>query len=205
MALATFLNTQYCSLVPGCGSPSVLPTPSPMPSPSPSPQPHVVWPQRGCDTRHTGVTPLSGPLNGSNWQNIWTYTTPYPVVSSPAVGPDGTVYFGSNDDNVYALNGATGAVVSGAVDNARRISYVVGIFSCDCVCRLVLVKIWIFPTKDDAQSSPAVVDGRVFFGSDDNNFYCVNGTTGAKLWSYTYVPLELVNRRCIAMRMALLR
>ncbi len=34
-------------------------------------------------------------------------------------------------------------------------------------------------------SSPAVVNGVVYVGSDDNNTYALNATTGAKLWNYT--------------------
>ena len=34
-------------------------------------------------------------------------------------------------------------------------------------------------------SSPAVANGVVYVGSDDNNVYALNATTGAKLWSYT--------------------
>jgi outer membrane protein assembly factor BamB len=33
----------------------------------------------------------------------WNYTTGGDVPSSPAVGADGTVYVGSNDDKLYAL------------------------------------------------------------------------------------------------------
>ena len=33
-------------------------------------------------------------------------------------------------------------------------------------------------------SSPAVVNGVVYFGSDDGNVYALNASTGAKLWSY---------------------
>src|SRR5215469_5617065 len=34
-------------------------------------------------------------------------------------------------------------------------------------------------------SSPAVVNGVAYFGSDDHNVYALNASTGAKLWSYT--------------------
>ncbi|MEI7827866.1 MAG: PQQ-binding-like beta-propeller repeat protein, partial [Euryarchaeota archaeon] len=35
------------------------------------------------------------------------------------------------------------------------------------------------------ESSPAVANGVVYVGSDDNNTYALNATTGAKLWSYS--------------------
>ena len=34
-------------------------------------------------------------------------------------------------------------------------------------------------------SSPAVANGVVYVGSDDNNTYALDATTGAKLWNYT--------------------
>ncbi len=35
------------------------------------------------------------------------------------------------------------------------------------------------------ESSPAVANGVVYIGSDDQNVYALNATTGAKLWNYT--------------------
>ena len=37
------------------------------------------------------------------------------------------------------------------------------------------------------ESSPAVVNGVMYFGSDDSNVYALNASTGAKLWSFTTV------------------
>jgi outer membrane protein assembly factor BamB len=34
-------------------------------------------------------------------------------------------------------------------------------------------------------SSPAVANGVVYVGSEDNNVYALNAKTGAKLWSYS--------------------
>jgi outer membrane protein assembly factor BamB len=62
--------------------------------------------------------------------------------SSPAVGPDGTVFVGCHDDALYALDPATGA------------------------------KKWEFRTGDDVDSSPSVApDGTVYVGSDDHKLY----------------------------------
>ena len=36
----------------------------------------------------------------------WKYTTGDWVSSSPAIGPDGTIYVGSNDNNLYAIYGS---------------------------------------------------------------------------------------------------
>jgi hypothetical protein len=35
-----------------------------------------------------------------------------------------------------------------------------------------------------ARASPAAFEGKVYVGSADNSVYCLNGLTGAKVWSY---------------------
>jgi hypothetical protein len=106
--LTKFLNEEYCSMVPGCGVP-VAPSPSSSPSPAPSPSPPAIWPQRGFNAQHSGVSPFNGPKGPV--KQVWKYTTDSGIASSPILGPDGTVYIGSNDGNVYALNGDTGALL----------------------------------------------------------------------------------------------
>lgn len=75
-------------------------------------------------------------------------------LSSPAVA-NGTVYIGSGDQHVYALDAATGA---------RR---------------------WSFAAGDVIHSSPAVVDGLVYIGSWDRNLYALDAATGRERWRYT--------------------
>jgi hypothetical protein len=43
---------------------------------------------------------------------------------------------------------------------------------------------WTFATGYSTDSSPAVVDGVVYFGSEDHNIYALNAATGALLWEY---------------------
>jgi eukaryotic-like serine/threonine-protein kinase len=43
---------------------------------------------------------------------------------------------------------------------------------------------WSYATGFYVGSSPAVVNGVVYVGSDDGNVYALNASTGAKLWSY---------------------
>ena len=76
-------------------------------------------------------------------------------VSSPAIGSDGTVYIGSDDKKLYALNGKSG------------------------------VKLWEFVAGGPVSSSPAIgSDGTVYVGSDDKKLYAINGKTGVKLWEF---------------------
>lgn len=75
-------------------------------------------------------------------------------LSSPTVA-GGTVYIGSGDQHVYALDAATGALT------------------------------WAFATGDVVHASPAVVDGVVYIGSWDRNVYALAADSGRELWRYT--------------------
>jgi outer membrane protein assembly factor BamB len=67
------------------------------------------------------------------------------VDSSPAIGSDGTLYVGSDNFHVYALNPANGATI------------------------------WVQPTRDEVKSSPAVAsDGNIYIGSNDGSLYVFN-------------------------------
>ena len=86
---------------------------------------------------------------------LWEFETGGEVTSSPAIGADGTVYVGSKDKKIYALNGKSG------------------------------VKLWEFKTGGAVLSSPAIgSDGTVYVGSDDNKLHAINGKTGVKLWEF---------------------
>ena len=43
---------------------------------------------------------------------------------------------------------------------------------------------WTYETGDAVDSSPAVGDGVVFVGSNDNKLHAVNATTGEPKWTY---------------------
>ena len=109
------------------------------------------WAMFRHDITHTGSTDQ----NGISPQGAvkWAFATGGPVYSSPAV-VDGTVYFGSRDSNLYALDAATGA------------------------------KRWEFKTGSWVDSSPAVVNGVVYFGSNDGMLYALNANTGQKIWEF---------------------
>jgi len=75
-------------------------------------------------------------------------------LSSPTV-VGGTVYIGSGDRHVYALDAATGA------------------------------KRWEFATGDVVHAAPAVANGVVYIGSWDRNLYALDAATGRERWRYT--------------------
>ena len=124
----------------------------------------------------------------------WNYQTGGYVLSSPAIGADGTVYFGSHDYKLYALNPSGtllwsyttgGAIYSSpalAPDGTVYIGsddYKVYAINPDGTFK------WSFETSDYIDSSPAIGhDGTVFIGSQDNKLYAIN-PDGTLKWSYT--------------------
>ena len=84
---------------------------------------------------------------------VWKLKTGGRVISSPAV-VGGAVYVGSSDNNLYALDRATGAVR------------------------------WRFATRGPVHSSPAVANGLVYVGSVDGKFYAVDTASGQEKWSF---------------------
>lgn len=75
-------------------------------------------------------------------------------LSSPTVSGD-VLYIGSGDQQVYALEAATGRVR------------------------------WTFATGDVVHASPTVVDGTVYVGSWDRNLYALDAANGKERWRYT--------------------
>jgi len=105
------------------------------------------------DAKHSGIYPGPGVavLHGLAWK----FKTDGPVLSSPVVA-DGTVYFGSNDHSVYAVNAADG------------------------------VKRWQFKTGSRVSSSPAVDSGLVYVGSYDGVLYALDAGTGKERWRFHF-------------------
>lgn len=104
-----------------------------------------------ADARHSGIYHATGVpvLHGVRWK----FKTAGPIVSSPAVS-GGTVFLGSSDRTLYALDERSGALR------------------------------WKFATHGRIASSPAVAQGRVYFGSFDSNFYALDVASGALLWKF---------------------
>jgi outer membrane protein assembly factor BamB len=80
------------------------------------------------------------------------------VFSSPCVA-DGRLYIGEGfhqdpDCKLYCLDAATGK------------------------------KLWDFQCTSHTESSPTVVDGRVFFGAGEDGLYCLDAASGEVRWHY---------------------
>ena len=123
-------------------------------------------------------------------------------LSSPTIDAD-TVYIGSGDGNIYALDAASGALrwkfrtgnvvhASPAIANGT-----VYIGSWDSYFYAIDAKSgqqrWRFKTGEDheianqvgIQSSAVIADGVVYFGCRDSNLYALDAASGAKEWAYS--------------------
>ena len=58
------------------------------------------WPMFRHEAQHTGKSFYNGP---SDPTLAWTYQAGDDIASSPAIGSDGMVYFGSGDANLYGI------------------------------------------------------------------------------------------------------
>jgi len=103
------------------------------------------------DLRHSGVYEGAGlpKLGGLKWK----FHTAGMLIGSPAV-LDGTVYVGSTDGNLYAIDVQSGA------------------------------QKWKFDGKSRIVSSPAVSNGMVYFTAYDGNFYAVDRSSGQMKWKF---------------------
>jgi eukaryotic-like serine/threonine-protein kinase len=123
-------------------------------------------------------------------------------LSSPTVVQD-TVYVGSGDGNIYAIDAASGAlrwkfhtrnVVHASPAVANDTVYV---GSWDTFFYALNAKSgqerWRFKTGEDQvtsnqvgiQSSAVIADGVVYFGCRDSNLYALDAATGAKKWAFS--------------------
>jgi outer membrane protein assembly factor BamB len=153
----------------------------------------TAWPMFHHDLRHTGRSPHNGP---SSPFLKWSYTTGGGIFSSPAVGSDGTIYVGSFNGTLYAIN----------PDGSLKWSYPTGgnIFSSPAIGSDGTIYVgsgdhklyaisdngslkWSYTTGGGIFSSPAVGnDGTIYVGSRDKNLYAItdNVTNGSLKWSY---------------------
>lgn len=103
------------------------------------------------DAARSGVLEASAPRQAPGLK--WSFPTGDRVVSSP-VHHAGTLFFGSDDGNVYALDASSGR---------QR---------------------WMMRTRGPVPSTPAVAAGRVFVSSYDGRIYALDEKTGEVLWRF---------------------
>lgn len=176
-AALTMALKKYCGqLLTDCGAPP------------PPANKTIGWKMFGFDASHSHRSPYVG-ASTNNLQ--WQHATGGQIDSSPAIGPDGTVYIGSNDHNLYAINATgtlkwkfpTGSAVEITVGADGTIyfgSYNNNLYAIDAAGTLK----WKFATGGAAHSSPAIgADGTIYIGSVDNNLYAINAA-GTLVWKF---------------------
>jgi outer membrane protein assembly factor BamB len=123
-------------------------------------------------------------------------------LSSPAIDKtdeDLTIYFGSSDGNLYAVNALDGSIKwkfqTGGIIHTTPSLYnqTVYVGSWDANLYAVDSKTgglkWKFktgtkPAMTGIQASPTVEDGVVYFGARDAKLYALNAFTGKLIWEY---------------------
>jgi len=111
----------------------------------------------GFDLQRTNFNPNENMLNTGNVSQLvsyWTTSTGGAILSSPVIA-NGTLYIGSNDHKLYALDASTGNIL------------------------------WTVTTGDAVYSSPAIANETVYVGSNDHKLYTLDASTGKVLWTVT--------------------
>jgi len=152
----------------------------------------IPWPMFRQNLNHTGLSPYDTSANTGKLK--WSFMTDDMVLHSPAIGVDGTIYVGSFDNKLYAINpdgsekwnfttgytvysspvlGNDGTIYIGSWDNKLYAINPNG------------TQKWNFTTGDRVRSSPAIgSDGTIYIGSNDYVFYAIN-PDGTEKWSFT--------------------
>jgi outer membrane protein assembly factor BamB/Tol biopolymer transport system component len=147
------------------------------------------WTTYRGNAGRTGVATTAGPVG--NPRTSWTVQTEAAITSEPAV-VDGSVYIGSDDGSLYALDAADGTerwrfAAGSAVSSSPAVTDgTVYVGSADGTLFALDVQsgdeVWRSTGARDG-ASPAVTDGVVYTGSADGSLYAIDATIGATIWS----------------------
>jgi outer membrane protein assembly factor BamB len=154
----------------------------------------LVWPMFQHDPSHTGLSPF---VSSSNLGLLrWGFGARFAVESSPAIGGDGTIYVGSQDANLYAINPHGNMkwkfTTGGQIQSSPAIAVDGTIYVGSEDGNLYAVhpdgsKKWAFATAGVILFSSAAIaaDGTIYIGSSDGNLYAVNPSDGSQKWKFT--------------------
>ncbi|MCD6309319.1 MAG: PQQ-binding-like beta-propeller repeat protein, partial [Candidatus Eremiobacteraeota bacterium] len=169
---------------------NMIPGPSPAKPPYPAQSLHGQWPRFRGDPQGTGRSPAKGP---DQPKLAGMVKTGYEIMSSPAIGENGTVYFGSGDCNLYAISpageilwkfGTENPVLSSPAITREHIYFGSddGWFYCldhsGDIC-------WCYPAGGKLLSSPNITtNGLVIFGVFFDGTIQALTAEGKPAWSY---------------------
>ncbi|MBU1078597.1 MAG: VCBS repeat-containing protein, partial [Spirochaetes bacterium] len=154
-------------------------------------QTNAPWPMYRQNVKHTGQTNEDVLGAQKNPFILWKYLTGGTIFdSSPAIGPDGTIYIGASDGVLYAINSdgsikwsySTGGDIYSSPAIGKDGTVYVG--STDNKVYAVsngLLK-WSFKTNNDFNSSPAIgTNGVIYIGNRNGYLYAL--TNGSIKWA----------------------
>jgi outer membrane protein assembly factor BamB/predicted Ser/Thr protein kinase len=159
-----------------------------------------VIPEGMVPIKHAGPVSKDEPLKIPDYlpqtKMLWSFTAEEELRSSPVVYGN-TVFIGSYDSNIYALDAKNGQFLWKTATEG-------GIASTPCIAEVptgnpILIvgsedyklyafdiqkgqKVWEFNSGNKIISSPFLYQSYVFFGCDDNHIYGVDIRGGKQLW-----------------------
>jgi len=149
------------------------------------------WPLFRGDAQATGVAHERLP---ETLDLLWTFSIEKGGFESTAAIADGTVFVGSTDGNLYALDLADGRkrwefstpLGFSASASVRRDKVYIG--DCDgkfyCIDAASGKKLWDFTAEAEIDSSANFHGDHVLFGSQDSFLYCLGADSGKLVWKY---------------------
>ena len=110
------------------------------------------------------LTPIPSPALQPHITNLWAFPTAEAILSSPALSPNGTIYFGAYDRILHALN----------PDGTEKWAF-----------RLPTPRVNTNGVFTGIFSSPALgPDGSIYFGAEDQYLYSLHPETGKANWAF---------------------
>ena len=153
------------------------------------------WYMYHHDAQHTGRSPFAGASD--NYLLKWKFQTDYPIgAASPVIGPDGTVYIGSDYSGILYAVSPIGRLkwtfnTQGCIDSSPAIgpdgTIYVGTLGNFYAINPDGLQKWVSTTVTGCiYSSPVISqDGKtIFAGSENWNLYALDAATGNMKWSF---------------------
>ena len=147
--------------------------------------------------RKTGILvrmgPKTGPIMNEGIKPLWKFKCEDEIRGTPTIH-QGSLYIGSYDHNLYALDAAEGKFQwkyptdGGIVSRPLVVEGNIFIGSEDQRLHVVSARsgkvVWTYYTDAPVRSSPIVAEGHIFFGSDDRYLHAVNINSGRMAWRF---------------------
>jgi eukaryotic-like serine/threonine-protein kinase len=134
-----------------------------------------------------------GPVKTDGIKPLWKFKSEDEIRGTPAIF-QGSLYIGSYDHNLYALDAADGKfqwkypTEGGIVSRPVVADGNIYVGSEDKLLHVVSARsgkvVWTYYTDGPIRSSPRIAEGHVFIGSDDGYLHAVNINTGRMVWRF---------------------